>query len=138
MIFALALFYSTLKAIELVSRHNPQIGEALLEEGYSSEAEKVSFKDVNLRFAFGVQDSVLGEDKLDPRYVKYLVRLDGAKDGVRFEKILSYHKCTDEDYVQFYPVGRSHAQNLESIKTEEKRGLYCVDEFDELEAFGYW
>ena len=78
------------------------------------------------------------EDRLDPRYNKFLVRLDGARDGIPFEKMLTYHKCEEEDYAEFYPVGRSHVENFNSIKTNEKRGLYCVDQFDELETDGNW
>ena len=85
-----------------------------------------------------MQDRVTGEDKLDPRYNKYLVRLDGAKDGIDFEKILSYHKCKEEDYDEFYPVGKSYMKDLEEIKTDEKRGMYCVDQFEELESYGIW
>ena len=109
-IFIFALIYSSVKAIELVSRKNPSISTAIEERGYSSEADKTSFKDINLRFAFGVQDSVSGNNKLDPRFNKFLLRLDGEKDGVPNEKILSYHECQEEDYVHFYPVGRTYAE----------------------------
>ena len=108
-IFTLALIYSSMKAIELAGRKNPSISRAIEERDYSSEVDKISFKDINLRFAFGVVDSVSGEDKLDSRYNKFLVRLEGAKDGVPNEKILSYHECQEEDYAKFYPVGRTYA-----------------------------
>ena len=61
-IFILALIYSSIKAIELASRKNPSISRVIDEGDYSSEVDKISFKDINLRFAFGVKDSVTGEN----------------------------------------------------------------------------
>ena len=110
-----------------MSKQNPSISETVKEGDYTSEAEKISFRDIDRRFAFSVHDFLTGVDKLDPRYNKYIVRLEGSIDDVRYEKILSYHKCNDEDYAEFYPVSRVHAQRLESFKTNEKGGLYCVD-----------
>ena len=109
-VFILALIYSSVKVIELVSRKNPSISTAMEERGYSSEADNISFKDINLRFAFGVQDSVSGENKLDPRFNKFLLQLEGAKGGVLHEKVLSFHECQEEDYVEFYPVGKTYGE----------------------------
>ena len=60
----------------------------------------------NYRFAFSVE-SVFEtplKQKNNPDFVKYFVTMFGKRNGVAFERVLSYHKCTEEDYDQFYPV----------------------------------
>ena len=54
--------------------------------------------------AFTIEDYVKRERKDDPAYVKWAVRFFGKKNGERFEKWLPFHKCTAEDYSEFYPL----------------------------------
>ena len=42
--------------------------------------------------------------KDDPRYVKWMFRLYGKRNGEGFQRMIPHHKCTDEDYDQFFPV----------------------------------
>ena len=49
------------------------------------------------RFAWSVEGSYDQKRRDDPRYVKYIVRLEGSKDGEKYEKILPYHNCTEAD-----------------------------------------
>ena len=67
----------------------------------------------------------------DPHYVKWIVRLRGIRDGVGFEKILPYHKCTDADYAKFYPVAKKSKGELSAIKADPKKSLFCLDEWTE-------
>ena len=81
--------------------------------------------------AFSVEGFLDQEMKNSPEYVKWFVRLFGRKDNVEYEKIIPHHKCTEEDYKDFYPVAPKSEKALEIIKTDEKRGLYCLDWSDE-------
>ena len=59
----------------------------------------------NYKLAFTVESFHFPEQqKSDPRYVKYLVRLYERRDGIAKQRVLPYHKCTDEEYNEFYPV----------------------------------
>ena len=59
-------------------------------------------RDFRIAFSFeGYLDEVL---KVDPRYVKWIFRIWGAKNNEKYERILPYHKCTPEDYAEFYPI----------------------------------
>ena len=63
----------------------------------------INFKEKGIRLAFGIEGFLDKELKDDPRYVKNLVRFWGKKDGVEYEKLLPFHKCTEEDFEQFAP-----------------------------------
>ena len=54
-----------------------------------------------MKIAFSVSGFLDEEIKDDPRYVKYLVRLYGKKEGVKYEQILGYHKCLSEELDSF-------------------------------------
>ena len=60
-------------------------------------------------------------------YVKYLFRMYGRKNGQEYERILSYHNCTDADYDEFYPVKKQSAGTLKAIRNDPRRGMFCLD-----------
>ena len=45
--------------------------------------------------------------------------------------MLNYHKCTDEDYAEFYPVKNSSDQLLKDVRNNPNRGFLCVDWTDD-------
>ena len=57
-----------------------------------------------VRMAFMIEGFRSKDLKIDPRYVKWIFRQYGKKDGKEFERLLTYHNCTDEDYDSFYPI----------------------------------
>ena len=61
----------------------------------------VNFEDYDLHFAFNVEGYLDNQVKDDPTFIKYLVRLYGKKDGVTYEKILNYHKCSADELRAF-------------------------------------
>ena len=64
----------------------------------------------------------------------------GQRNGVEFLRKVPFHKCTDEDYDQFYPVKRQSADLLKQIREDPERGLFCIDWNDEdepIEIAGY-
>ena len=81
--------------------------------------------------AFSVTGTVDGQVKNDPRYVKFMVRVFGKKDGVPHEKILDYHVCTAEELYLFGDSSRESIAPLNDFIQDEKKHLYCLD-WDQL------
>ena len=134
----LMLFYTSIKFVHLMSRHNPSISSHK-QLFYYDSSEVVNLKESGVRMAFSVEGFLDGEIKDDPRYVKYLVRLWGKKDGVKYERILDYHKCTPGELDLFGEPSRESIAPLQTFKFSEKRHLYCLDweNLDEDEV-GVW
>ena len=65
--------------------------------------------------------------KDDPRYVKYIVRLRGAREGRKFEKIIPFHKRTDADWAQFPPPETDSVDTINGIRADPARGMFCLD-----------
>ena len=74
--------------------------------------------------------------KDDPRYVKYLVRIFGKKEGKEYEKFIPFHKCTDEDWAEFPPPAQASADSWNDIKSGEKRGMFCLDWTEDILLYG--
>ena len=65
--------------------------------------------------------------------------MHGRKDGEYFKKPLSYHRCTDEDYNQFYPIMQTAEKQFKKLREDPYRGFLCLDwgpEQDDYEIFG--
>ena len=82
---------------------------------------------MGFNFAFTIENYLLKEVRDDPAYVKYLVRLSTVTDGVKTEKILSYHKCNDTDWTDFAPATIGSKRRFEAIRDDENRGFFCID-----------
>ena len=96
LIFSLMLFYGSIKFVHMISRANPALSQYKALNALDSD-KVVDLNAENKRFAFGVEGYLDGETKYDPRFVKYLVRTVGQKDGVGYDKLLDYHVCTAEE-----------------------------------------
>ena len=95
--------------------------------------EIVNLKKRNFKMALSIEDyNAPRRQKNDPRYVKWLFMMHYKINGVSDQRKLSYHKCTDEEYNQFYPVQRESEAILKEIREDPERGLYCID-FDDFE-----
>ena len=99
-IFTLMMLYANIKFFHFLTRYNPNISSHLQTNYFSSE-DRIDLKENNLRFAFIVEGYQDEKVKDDPAYVKYLVRMFGKRDGVRYEKLLDYHKCSKEELDNF-------------------------------------
>ena len=65
----------------------------------------LNLSEKKFRIAFTVESYLSPlKQKRDPRFVKYLFRLYGKRKNVYYDRVLTYHNCTDEDYKEFYPV----------------------------------
>ena len=64
----------------------------------SSRDNPFNLNDRNFRIAFTFEQYTTKKLMNDPRYVRWIFRIAGTQDNVYNERILPYHKCTDEDY----------------------------------------
>ena len=63
--------------------------------------------------------------------------LRSKRDGQRIDKSLSFHRCTTEDFDQFYPIEKSSKIVFDKIEEDEDRGFFCLDwEQDDFFLFG--
>ena len=99
----LVLLYGLLRFMHLATKHNPNISTYYFEDGMSN-GNVLNLNERGFRMAVSVESFLGKKQKNDPKYVKYIFRLAGKKNGISYQKILPYHTCTDEDYDQFYPV----------------------------------
>ena len=47
------------------------------------------------------------------------------KDGISSEKTIPHHKCTEEEYAEFYPIESNSKGDHDSIKYNG--GYTCID-----------
>ena len=136
-LFSIVLTYATHKFIHLESKKNPVISEYHKANNFDPD-EVLNLNERNFRIAFAVEGFRTNDLKIDPRYVKWIVRQYGKKEGKEFEKLLDYHVCTDEDYDAFYPIIESEEKQLQQIRETENRGFLCLDWDDQnpLEIYG--
>ena len=131
----ITLTYGSMKLLHLVNRHNPNVSEATQLDFYNFE-EVLSLKEIDFKFAFSVEGYHDREVKDDPRYVKYLVRTYGRKDGKEMENILPYHKCTEEDWDTFEPPDEGSFDTIGEIKRNPKRGMFCLEKDVDISIYG--
>jgi hypothetical protein len=129
-IILLVLGYGAIKAIQLAGRQNPKVNTFKVANNYPGR-EMIDLNEIKFRAAFSVENYWDRRMIDDPRYVKTLMRLIGTRGGERYEKILPHHKCTEADYAEFYPAHTNSEDQLKAMQSDENRGLYCVDEWDD-------
>ena len=131
----LTFFYTVIKTIHLAEGTNPVMSELRISDNYSS-LDKFFLAEKNFKMAFSVEGFLDKENKNDPRYVKWYVRIVNTDDGKRSEKLLPYRLCTEDDYAEFNPVATKSALALRDIREDPKRGLYCIDWTEDMYIMG--
>ena len=92
----------------------------------------LNMNEANFRIAVTIEDYYSPRElKIDPKYVKWIFRMYGKRNGVWWQELLPYHVCTEEDYAEFYPAEINSIDKLKSIKEDPKRGMLCIDWNDE-------
>ena len=95
--------YGALKFSDLVTKPNPIINTYFKDDGMTGTF--LNLNERNFRIAFTVESFLSPiKQKNDPRYVKYLVRLNGKRNGQPYQKVLKHHTCTDEEFDAFFPI----------------------------------
>ena len=78
------------------------------QENFFENKEGIDLVKRNVKIAFTIEDTYGKKtQKNDPRYVKWFAKLGGVLEGKTVERMIPFHKCTDEDYDSFYPVEKS-------------------------------
>ena len=97
LLLGIVAIYGTIKFIHLQQRNNPNITSYLQETDWT-EANPIDLYDIDFRMAFAFEGYRYKKLKNDPRFVKWIIRFHGKRDGVEFERILPHHECTEADY----------------------------------------
>lgn len=113
MMFCTVTVYALIRFSVLTSRKNPNINKYEILDFYEN-TDSVDLQEVGFKFAFTAENYMTGEMRDDPRYVKWIIRIFGKEEGTPpYERVLDYHKCTDDEYKQFYPVSKRSKVKLE-------------------------
>ena len=103
--YMIILMYGVLKCSHLMTKHGPNISTFFRENEMSGKSIKLNER--NFKMALTIEDyNAPRRQKNDPRYVKWLFMMHYKINGVSTQSKLSYHKCTDEELNEFYPVQR--------------------------------
>ena len=124
--------YASLKLTHLMDKKNPLIAE-LKETNFYDFNTRINLNEIGYKMAFTVEGYLDSKIKDDPKYVKLLARMVYITDGKAHEKVLTLHKCTDKDWSQFEEPARGMEDQINTIKNDPDRGMYCLDQ-DELEG----
>ena len=86
------LMYAGLTFSHLITRHKPEMFTYYKDNVYSLNSEKINLSARNFKIALTVEDYFPPKAmKNDLRYVKWIFRIVGKRDGVWYENILDYH-----------------------------------------------
>ena len=88
----------------------------------------INLKDIGFNIAFGVNDYKIGTVLDNRDFVQWVVQLNIYKNQKSIQKIpVPFHKCTDEDYDNFYPPATGSIESMNAIRTQNF-SLYCIDD----------
>ena len=118
--------YALLKLTHLMNKKNPLIAE-IRESNFYDYHTRININEIGFKMAWAVEGYLDGKIKDDPKYVKLLARIVYKTDNKKHEKILSLHKCTDEDWDDFDEPAKGMEDQLINIKNDPERGMYCLD-----------
>ena len=127
--------YGAVKFGQLMSKHNPFISE-ITETNFYDYKYKLDLNAVRFKQAFSVEGYLDKEMKDDPRYIKFIPRIYGKKQGVRYQEVIPFHKCTEEDWLEFYEPAKGTEDQLSQVRDDPKRGMYCLDHPENFEING--
>ena len=72
--------------------------------------------------------------------MRYIFRLTGKKNNKWYERLLSHHVCTKEDYEKFYPIQKIQESTLQNyLHPNSSQDFLCFDLPDDepLQIYGY-
>ena len=107
LIAIIVLLFASIKLIELNDKKNPSITS--YERPNPTDYENpINLNAIGFRVAFAWYD--VWPEKIprdDPAYIKNYATYIQIKDNVRTDTLLPLHKCTDEDFAEFFPIART-------------------------------
>ena len=63
----------------------------------TTKENAVDLNDLDFKVAVSFEGFRDKKFKIDTRYVKWIIRMVGENEGVSYEKIIPFHKCTNDD-----------------------------------------
>ena len=124
-ITTVVLMFAIIRGDHMISKYNPNIQDYQVDIGKDQQANLNEYK---FRIAFTVEDFYAPHRfKDDDRYVKWVFRRLGLKDGVYFERFIPHHRCTESDYAEFFPIEENMEKKLNTIKSDPNRDFFCLD-----------
>ena len=99
----LVILFASVKFIELESRAGYDISSH--DQLYlSSRSNPANFSELDFKVAVSFVGYRDQQFKNDSKYVKWITRMVGSRDGHQYEKILPHHKCTEADLESFHEI----------------------------------
>jgi hypothetical protein len=105
-VFGLFFAYAYIRTKVLIFREELQMVK-FEEDSYYDDSVKFNIKDQNHQIAFAVLKSDEGIFKEDANYVRWSVVATKNEDFRKTSRTIGFHKCTDDDYSNFFPVRTS-------------------------------
>ena len=106
----IVFYYALIKFIQLLERQNPTIATFSHETKFDPK-NPLNLNAINFKaaFQFTAYDSSTYDfvEKNDPNFVKMVVRRIGTDYVNIYEETIPHHKCTEEEYADFYPIESS-------------------------------
>ena len=84
-----------------------------------------TFDDIGFKLAWAVEDHSTLEAKDDPNYVMMQALLRVQTNNVIKSVSLPFHKCTEDDWNEFYPPQASFVPSITSAR--QRHTYYCLD-----------
>ncbi len=100
MLIVVFTLYAVLKLTHLLTKKNPLIAETK-ETNFYDYNTRVNLDEIGFKMAFSFEGYIDDKIKDDPRYVRLFARMYYKDEGVKSQKVLSLHKCTEQDWNQF-------------------------------------
>ena len=94
----------------------------------------VNLEEIDFKIAWAVESYADGSARDDPNYVQWVVQLTTSISGNKTVRPLTYHRCTDADFDEFYEPGESYVTQM--IREKKMKNLFCLDSYEGVEIFG--
>ena len=131
-----------LKLEELILRKNPIINFNEDINGLDS-SDKLNLHRDGHKFAFAAIRQKTGSSRIDPRYVKFMVLLDGLIEtrygSKKYYKPIQFHECTEAELREFAPATQDSQGQFEYYVTSVGlEPIFCVDVEKDIENLEMW
>lgn len=136
-IMIILLAYGSFKLMQVFDPERPQVTYYTEKVAFDSEVKR-DLNKINFKFAVSVENYFTRELRDSERYLKYFFRIFGMKNGEPYQQVIPSRRCNETDWEQFPPPSKDSRDAFEDIKTNAKRGMYCMDMKPEekMEIFG--
>jgi hypothetical protein len=102
LIVCVMLIYGVPKLINVITKADIKVSNQVLNAIFN-EFTLFNVKENNFMFAFGVQDLNDGSNKDDENYIKWYAYVEISVSQKWYERHFTVHRCTQEDFRNFYP-----------------------------------